>query len=112
MFKIPTEAGAAAAAAAVTPPQLSFFERAHKESQDRKRARVEKSNYRSTEHVSATSNICERLFSLAKLIMTHLRKHMDPVTLNMILFLKANKQLWAEKNIIDEIIADFGDAIE
>jgi len=112
MFKIPTEASAAAAAAAVTPPQLSFFERAHKESQDRKRARVEKSNYRSTEHVSATSNICERLFSLAKLIMTHLRKHMDPDTLNMILFLKANKQLWAEKNIIDEIIADFGDAIE
>ena len=32
---------------------------------------------------------------------------MDPDTLNMILFLKANKTLWAEKCIIDEIIADF-----
>jgi hypothetical protein len=32
---------------------------------------------------------------------------MDPDTLNMILFLKANKQLWADKTIIDEIIADF-----
>ena len=39
--------------------------------------------------------------------MTHLRKHMDPDTLNMILFLKANKQLWEDKYIIDEIIADF-----
>ena len=42
--------------------------------------------------------------------MTHLRKHMDPDTLNMILFLKANKQLWEDKYIIDEIIADFADA--
>ena len=35
---------------------------------------------------------------------------MDPDTPNMILFLKANKQLWEDKNIIDEItnsIADF-----
>ena len=38
--------------------------------------------------------------------MTDLRKHMDPETLNMILFLKANKELWAEKNIFDEIFAE------
>jgi hypothetical protein len=29
--------------------------------------------------------------------MTDLRKHMDPETLNMILFLKAIKELWAKK---------------
>ena len=107
MFKIPTTARATEVAVILPAPQLSFFERAQKDSEDRKRARVEKSSYRSTEHVSATSNICERLFSLAKLVMTHLRKHMDPDTLNMILFLKANKQLWEDKYIIDEIIADF-----
>ena len=44
--------------------------------------------------------------------MTHLRKHMDPDTLNMILFLKTNKQIWEDKNIIDEIIADFAIASE
>ena len=35
---------------------------------------------------------------------------MDPETLNMLLFLKANKTLWNEKNIFDEIIADFAAA--
>ena len=86
--------------------------RAQQQSEDKKRRRIEKSNYRSTEHVSATSNICERLFSAAKLIMTDLRKHMDPDTLNMVLFLKANKNLWADKSIIDEIIAKFAAAGE
>ena len=44
--------------------------------------------------------------------MTDLRKHMDPDTLNMILFLKANKNLWADKSIIDEITAEFAAAGE
>ena len=39
--------------------------------------------------------------------MSDLRKQMDPDTLNMLFFLKANKQLWADKTIIDEIIAEF-----
>ena len=111
IFKIPTTAAPAAAAEPATP-DVSFFQRAQQRSEDKKRKRVEKSSYRSTEHVSATSNICERLFSAAKLIMTDLRKHMDPDTLNMILFLKANKNLWADKSIIDEIIAEFAAAGE
>ena len=80
-----------------------------------KLASVEKSAYRSTEHMSSTSNVCERLFSVAKLVMSHLRKNMDPDTLNMILLLKANKALWTDKFIIDEIIADFaanGDSVD
>ena len=44
--------------------------------------------------------------------MTDLRKNMDPDTLNMTLFLNANKKLWADKSIIDEIIADFAAASE
>jgi len=110
MFKLPIAPGAVAGGAAINPePEgtLSFFEKSQKESQSMKRSRVEKSKYRSTEHVSSTSNVCERLFSVAKLVMSDLRKHMEPDTLNMILFLKANKQLWADKTIIDEIIADF-----
>ena len=105
IFKIPT-APAPLAAAAPATPEASFFQRAQQQSELKKRKRVEKSSYRSTEHVSATSNICERLFSAAKLIMTDLRKQMDPDTLNTILFLKANKNLWTEKSIIDEIIVE------
>ena len=41
--------------------------------------------------------------------MTHLRKSMDPDTLNMVLFLKANKTLLADKSMIDEIIAEFAE---
>ena len=108
MFKLRIAPGATAGGAAINPePEgtLSFFEKSQKESQSMKRSRVEKSKYRSTEHVSSTSNVCERLFSVAKLVMSDLRKQMDPDTLNMILFLKANKELlWADKTIIDEII--------
>ena len=32
---------------------------------------------------------------------------MDSDTHNMVLFLKANKELWTDKTIIDQIIADF-----
>ena len=72
-----------------------------------KRSRVEDSKYRLTEHVSSTFNVCERLFSVAKLVISDLRKQMNPDTLNMILFLKANKELRADKTEIDEIIAEF-----
>ena len=106
IFKILT-VPANPAAAAAQPPQVSFFNKSHTESQQLKKARAEKSAYLSTEHVSSTSNVCERLFSVARLVMSHLRKNMDPGTLNMILFLKANKALWTDKSIIDEIIADF-----
>ena len=40
------------------------------------------------------------------------RKHMDPDTLNMILFLKASKELCVDKTINDEIIAEFATSDE
>ena len=66
------------------------------------------SKYRSTAHVLPTSNLCERLFSLAKLILTDLRQNMNPSTLNDILFLKSNRRLW-NANLIQEIWNEHGD---
>ncbi len=71
-----------------------------------KRARIDKSKYRSTQHVTATSNISERLFSLAKLIMSYLRKHMDPDHLEWLPFLKANNNLWLSR---PQLIQDIHD---
>ena len=44
--------------------------------------------------IPATSNIAEQLFSSARHIFSDNRKNMTPVTLEAILFLKANKKLW------------------
>lgn len=44
--------------------------------------------------IQPTSNVCERLFSQAKLIFTDIRKSMNPASLEMLLFLKVNKQYW------------------
>jgi hypothetical protein len=71
-----------------------------------KRCRVEASRYRSTLHVSATSNICERLFSNARLIMNHLCASMDPASCDMLLFLKFNSRFWTNPMIIDAVIAE------
>jgi hypothetical protein len=38
--------------------------------------------------------VCERLFSLAGLVWSDLRKSMLPQALEMILFLRINKELW------------------
>ncbi len=46
------------------------------------------------------------MFGNTKLIMTALRKKMDPDTLNMILFLKANRELWSIAAIIQKIFND------
>ena len=69
----------------------------------RRRLESSRSRYRSTMHVSATSNVCERLFSNARIIMTHLRSSMDPRTCEMLLFLKYNWSIWSNPRIIDEI---------
>ena len=73
-----------------------------------KRARIESSKYRSTNHVSPTTNILERLFSAAKLNMTALRKKMDPDSLNMLLFLKANRFLWRDARTVQEMLNERG----
>ena len=83
--------------------QLSFADSVLERAQAAKRQRIEKSAYRSMKHVSPTSNVCERLFSRAKLIMTDQRKHMTPYHLEMMLFLRFNSDLW-NIAILDDII--------
>jgi hypothetical protein len=60
--------------------------------------------FRSTLHVSPTSNIVERLFSRAGLIMRPNRRVMDPSTLEMLLMLRLNKDLWSAETL--QIIFD------
>ena len=69
------------------------------EERARKKQKVYTTRYKSTLHVSPTSNICERAFSRAKLIMTAQRRCMDPSTLDGLLFLRYNKDLWAVADI-------------
>ena len=62
-----------------------------------KRARLGtyESNYRCLLHIEAQSNVVERLFSRAKLIMTPERRNMNPYRLESLLFLRANNYiLW------------------
>ena len=51
-------------------------------------------SYRSCDHVVPTSNIVERLFSACKRTMTDYRKVMDPSTLDTLMFLRSNYDLW------------------
>jgi hypothetical protein len=55
---------------------LAVAQRLHDRNQARKRARIMRtsSKYRSTKHVCSTTNMVERLFSRAKLVMTDLRR--------------------------------------
>ena len=72
---------------------------AHAEAEQRvKRSRIN-GQIRPMTHLSPTSNIVERLFSNAKLIMTDQRRSMDPSTLETILMLKLNKDLWDARDI-------------
>lgn len=64
-----------------------------------KRSKAEKSPYRSVNHVSPTSNVVERLFSVAKRIMTQDRKKMSAEHFSSVLFLKCNIHRWNAKTI-------------
>ena len=44
--------------------------------------------------VSSTSNTVERLFSMARLILTDYRKSMAPIVFEALLMLKVNHRLW------------------
>ena len=59
------------------------------------------SKHRSLKHISPTSNVCERIFSRAKLVMRPHRKHISPFHLEMLIFLRCNKGLWNEVTVED-----------
>lgn len=69
-----------------------------------KKAAKGKAGYRSTLHIAATSNVVERLFSRTGIIMAPRRRCMDPSTLEMLVMLRYNKDMWSREtvqNIID-----------
>ena len=74
---------------------LAVAQRLHDRNQARKRARIMRtsSKHRSTKHVCSATNMVERLFSRAKLVMTDLRRSMYPRNLEMLMFLRANRHL-------------------
>jgi hypothetical protein len=61
--------------------------------------------YRSMSHISPTSNLVERLFSAAKHVATVTRSRMDPSTLELLLILKCNSDLW-DAATLDAILND------
>ena len=67
------------------------------------RALVRKAEFKSTLQVSPTSNIVERTFSRAGIIMRPHRRLMDPSTLEMLLMLRLSKDMWSEKTAQDII---------
>jgi hypothetical protein len=76
-----------------TPSEVdgeSFAQQAFK----RRRLARPKDLFIDTEFVPPTSNICERLFSQSKLIFTDQWRALKPATLEMLVFLRANRNLW------------------
>ncbi|OQR87252.1 hypothetical protein ACHHYP_09320 [Achlya hypogyna] len=57
--------------------------------------------YVKTTFILPTSNIVERLFSVAKHILTDSRKHMQPIYFEMIVFLRVNKGYWGVDTLAD-----------
>jgi hypothetical protein len=85
---------------------LSFADSLLHDGRDIRRRRIAASMYCCTEHVTSTSNACERLFCAARLIVNHLSGHMDPDSCEMLLFLKINSRFWENPQILDTIIAN------
>ena len=61
--------------------------------------------YQSLHFIPPTSNICERFFSLAKLVYSDLRKDMKCTTLEMILFLCLTHHLW-DMEMVQKLVRD------
>ena len=63
--------------------------------------------YPSLHYIPPTSNMCERFFSLAKLVYSDLRKAMKRTTLEMLLFLRLNRHLW-DMEMVLKVVRDSG----
>jgi hypothetical protein len=61
--------------------------------------RAKVSKYRSTAHVTPVSSICGQTNSISKYIMNDCRKQMDPSSLEMLMILKLNPDLWDKKTV-------------
>ena len=68
-----------------------------------KRLKTGGSGYVSLQWVPGTSNVCERLFSRAKLNIGYLRHNMSPMHVEAELFLCVNKEYW-DAELISKIL--------
>ena len=79
---------------------LSFLDEALEDAATESCKRQKKTcPYRSMDHVPATSNVVERLFSRCGIIMRPHRRLMDPSTLEMLIMLRFNKDLWDAREV-------------
>ena len=65
----------------------------------RRRLSTETHDYIDLSFIPPTSNIVERLFSVAKLLWRNQRASLLPITFEVILFLKANMNWWILQTI-------------
>ena len=77
----------------------------NKERGRRARTEASASAYVSLNHLSGTSNICEKLFSVTEMIMADRRKSLESFHLEMLIFLNYNKELWTEVTMQDILSA-------
>ena len=61
--------------------------------------------YRPVLHVCSNRNICERLFSGNKLVMSDQRKCVDPSTLETVTVLDENSDLWDARDVQEFALA-------
>ena len=83
--------------------ELSFVDSILLEAEQQAKKKSKSSKYRSTLHVSATSCACEQTNSQAKHIMRETRRQMDPSSLEKLLVLKLNPDLW-NKRLVNSVI--------
>lgn len=74
------------------------FARELQESQNKVAPAKTKNSLYEAGHIEGTSDPVERLFSYTKRVMSDLRKHMGPETLNAICCLSCNRSLWADND--------------
>lgn len=124
-FELPTSAIATAEANATQDESVSFAEMALKRrkitvpastssiggaqsgraGRSRRNCTPAQPQYQDLRFIPPTSNICERFFSLAKLVYSDLRKAMKRTTLEMILFLRLNRHLW-DMDMVQKVVRD------
>jgi len=72
------------------PTKMGFADRILK----RRKVEVAPSAYELLVVIPPMSNIVERLFSVARMVLRYERNRMTPLTLEMVMFLKVNESYW------------------
>lgn len=79
------------------------------EREQKRQKSTNSSQYVPLEFIPPTTNVVERFFSRAKSVYTDYRKLMKPVTFEMIMFLKLNRDLWGPSDVARNQDVEFSD---